>query len=44
MEDKKGIGRIPLGIVAGLVTVVLASGGGNGLVYLAGAEPKTTPG
>jgi spore germination protein GerM len=40
MEDKKGIGRIPLGIVAGLVTVVLASGGATAWFTWRALNPK----
>jgi len=40
MEDKKGIGHIPLGILAGLITVVVASGGATAWFTWRALNPK----
>ena len=40
MDDNKRLGRIPLGIVAGLVTVVLASGGATAWFTWRALNPK----
>jgi spore germination protein GerM len=40
MEDKKRVGRIPLGILAGLATVVLASGGATAWFTWRALNPK----
>lgn len=40
MEDKKRLGRIPLGIAAGLLTVVLASGGATAWFTWRALNPK----